>query len=106
MPFGYRRDEAGRIEPDPATAPIRALAIELYATSPKATCRSVADELNRLGHRRMSGRLFTGNSIVEILSNPIVVGTLSRRVGMIDATANPGRRLACSSGRALRRRPS
>ena len=96
VPFGYRRGEAGRIEPDPATAPIRALAIELYATSPKATCRSVADELNRLGHRFMSGRLFTANSVVEILSNPVGPEPSSRSSRLRSARRTlPARRSIC-----------
>jgi DNA invertase Pin-like site-specific DNA recombinase len=78
VPWGYRFDDKGRTLVPTEDARIRALALELYATG-RFSSRSLAAELNRRGHR-IYGRPFTQWSIVEILRNPIAIGT-TRRYG-------------------------
>ena len=60
--FGYRHGTDGKLEPDPATAPTRGLAFELYTGPGEATYESVAEELNRRGLRFMSGRTFSAST--------------------------------------------
>ncbi len=78
VPWGYRFDDEARTLVPTEDAKIRALALELYATGTFST-RTLAAELNQRGHR-IDGRPFVQWSIVEILRNPIAIGT-TRRYG-------------------------
>jgi DNA invertase Pin-like site-specific DNA recombinase len=74
-PFGYRRIDKAYLEPN-EDAPIRALVFELYATA-TFTFEQLVDELNSRGHT-MSGGPFTRSALRDILTNPVVIGTLRR----------------------------
>lgn len=70
-PYGYRRVE-GRLEPDPATAPIRRLIFELYAEHRAFV--TVARELERRGIPPPAGRRWSDMSVKWLLSDPVVIG--------------------------------
>lgn len=78
-PWGYRFVDGATRLVATEDAKVRALAVELYATG-EFSSRSLADELNRRGHR-IYGRPFTQWSIVEILRNPVVIGVTRRHGG-------------------------
>jgi DNA invertase Pin-like site-specific DNA recombinase len=72
IPWGYRRVDAERLEPTERVA-IRLLAWELYAAG-EHTYATLADELNRRGHRidyRGRERPFTKFTLVEILRSRV-----------------------------------
>lgn len=82
VPWGYRRTTDKRlIEPDPETAPQRALCFDLYATG-RHTYATLATELNGRGVRILSRgvlRPFTKFTVKDVLDNPVVIGTIGQR---------------------------
>jgi site-specific DNA recombinase len=72
IPWGYRRVDASRLEPTERVA-IRILAWELYSTG-EYTYATLADELNRRGHRidyRGHERPFSRFTLTEILRSRV-----------------------------------
>ncbi len=77
LPWGYQWGaEAKSIELVPDEAAVRRLVFELYGTGAYSS-RSLADELNRRGHR-IRGRALSAWSAFEILRNPIAIGVTRR----------------------------
>lgn len=72
IPWGYRRVDAARLEPTERVA-VRLLAWQLYAAG-DYTFATLADELNRRGHRidyRGRERTFTRSTLSEILRSRV-----------------------------------
>ena len=93
VPWGYRRtDDKRMIAPDPQAAPQRALLFELYATG-RYTFQTLAQELNGRGIRiRSKGRerAFTKFTVSDVLSNPVVIGTVTWRAKKLDGERRDG----------------
>ncbi|MDD5356574.1 MAG: recombinase family protein [Candidatus Pacebacteria bacterium] len=72
VPFGYRREPAGELVPDPVEAPIRKELYELFLRHGRK--KTVAKLLNEAGHRTRDGSLFSDATIGRLLRDPIVTG--------------------------------
>ena len=77
IPFGYKQVKDGRritLEPDPATAPIVRMMFEEYA-SKNIGYHALATKLNDMGIRTTRGYAFYPNTVRQILTNPVYIGT-------------------------------
>jgi hypothetical protein len=85
--LGYKSElSSGKREckvPDPATMPILLTALHDYASG-KFSQREVANHLNSLGYRTRTGKLFTGHSIKDVLSNRFYQGKVIYHEGLSD----------------------
>ena len=86
-PLGYKSElTSGKHEhkvPDPATLPVLITALRDYASG-NFSQREVADHLNSLSYRTRSGKLFTGHSIKDVLSNRFYQGKVIYHEGLSD----------------------
>ncbi|MBC7226999.1 MAG: recombinase family protein [Thermoflexales bacterium] len=78
LPFGYRRGADGVGEPDPETAWAVREAYERYASG-QYTDREIAEWLNEQGFRTRRGRLWTKESVREMLQNEFYKGMVKYR---------------------------
>lgn len=68
LPYGYRRaDKTGRVELDPAAAPVVQEIYQKYAAGDRP--KEIADDLNRRGILTRTGRPWTLTSFQRILTN-------------------------------------
>ncbi len=77
-PFGYRRvrvDNSRRctLEPDPAEAEAVRMVYDLYGAG-DAGKQIIANRLNDMGFRTLSGRLFDMSAVGTMLRNPVYLG--------------------------------
>jgi len=87
-PLGYMSEilagrKGERKVPDPGTLPILLMALEGYATG-QFSYRYVASRVNAKGYRTRTGRLFTGASIRDLMSNRFYEGKVIYRKGLAD----------------------
>jgi len=87
-PLGYMSEilagrKGERKVPDPGTLPILLMALEDYATG-QFSYRYVASRVNAKGYRTRTGRLFTGASIRDLMSNRFYEGKVIYRKGLAD----------------------
>jgi len=87
-PLGYMSEilagrKGERKVPDPGTLPILLMALEDYATG-QFSYRYVASRLNAKGYRTRTGRLFTGASIRDLMSNRFYEGKVVYHEGLPD----------------------
>ena len=82
-PYGYRWEEK-RLVLDEFEAPVRALMYELFLKLRRI--KTVADELNRRGHRTRRGAKFTGTTVRRLLKDPVAKG--ERRVNSTRSTGD------------------
>ena len=77
-PFGYKLEGQGRnrlLVPEPETAPIIQLIFELYSKGMGGN--NIAHQLNAMGYKTQTGKSFYGNSILNIIKNPIYIGKIT-----------------------------
>jgi len=60
---------------DPKEAEVVRLVFESYVDKHRG-CRWIANELNRLGHRRRSGRLWHADKLRRVLNDPVLAGMI------------------------------
>ena len=83
-PFGYRMGDS-RFEPDEDTAPFVPLIYRKYSQG--CSLRGIAAWLNSAGIRTARGNLFESRTVEYILSNPVYIGKLRRRISSDKAGA-------------------
>ena len=77
-PFGYRKTEDGKLEPDPQTAPAIPLVFVKYAAGTHSFPK-LAELLNRKGYRTRIDRPFSSDSLRKIMSNRFYLGEVPYR---------------------------
>jgi site-specific DNA recombinase len=78
LPWGYRKGEDGVAQPDPDRALYVRRIFELYASG-RHTDRTIAEWLNTEGQRTSKGRLFSADTVREMLCNAAYCGYVSGR---------------------------
>ena len=78
LPWGYRKGPDEIAEPDPERAPLLARVYERYATGEESD-RTLAAWLNQQGARTAKNRLFTPDTVRELLLNVAYCGYVSAR---------------------------
>jgi len=78
LPWGYCKGEDGIAEPDGERAPHVGRIFEMYASG-RHTDRTIAEWLNEQGQRTAKGRLFSADTVREMLCNAAYCGYVSAR---------------------------
>ena len=77
-PFGYVATAGGVAEADPRVAPVIPEIFELYASGGYTDAR-IAKHLNHLGHHTRFGRVWTKDSVRELLQNEFYTGVVKHQ---------------------------
>ncbi|HVD00401.1 MAG TPA: recombinase family protein [Candidatus Dormibacteraeota bacterium] len=78
VPYGYRYNGPGVIEPDVTEATVVRTIFDLYVNKRLGT-RAVANWLNSHGHRTRLGRPWSQVTVFDVLRNPVQVGRIAFR---------------------------
>jgi len=98
-PFGYSIKSEGKgnrfLVPDPEQAPIVQMVFTLYTNddpNKSIGANKIAAELNRLGYRSSTGRLWERSSIIFMLKNAVYAGRIQWRKKEIKKSITPGKK--------------